>query len=60
LTKDAVGIDEIRLQKSELNLNFNKPEELSRVLLELFFYLSFLIIRFFTTTQRKNVWGSIK
>jgi hypothetical protein len=55
LTKDGAGIDELRFHKSELTLNFNKPEEISRMLLELFFYLPILIIRFFTTNQRKEV-----
>jgi hypothetical protein len=47
--------DELRFHKSKLNLNFNKPEEISRMLLELLFNLSFLIIRFFTANQKKKV-----
>jgi hypothetical protein len=32
--------DELRFHKSELNLNFNKSEEISRMLLELLFYFT--------------------
>ncbi len=32
--------DEIRFHKSKLNLNFNKSEEISRMLLELLFYFT--------------------
>lgn len=52
--KKRWNTDELRFPKSELNLNFNKPEKLSRMLLESFVYLSFQNIRFFTTNQREK------